>query len=381
MSSPAEGEPRLLSLAVGGNRPTNDELRRATAEDLRPDPVIAEDSLGGVSIDERALADVLGLRGNVLRALPISLALALLAWRRRDDFDVVLSWGERPAFALALLLALTPRRRMAHLAILMRPCFTGGSSGPKRWIRRAVLPLLARHGMDRLLVPAPRQRQLVTECWRVAPGRFVPAGWSVDTRFWRPLDGPQDMICSVGREMRDYGTLIAALWSLNIPCHIATGSIHQDSGAADDPDASNIDGQTLPASVTVGHKSPVELRELYRRSRMVVVPIMPSDSDNGVSTIQEAMAMGRAVISTATAGRAEILEDGVNCVLVPELDPDALRAGIERLWNDPELCSRLGANGRQRVRTGYDVEVWIATIRAAAVEAAAGRRGRAPSLS
>jgi glycosyltransferase involved in cell wall biosynthesis len=100
---------------------------------------------------------------------------------------------------------------------------------------------------------------------------------------------------------------------------------------------------------------------------------MPSDSDNGVSTIQEAMAMGRAVISTATAGRAELLEDDVNCLLVPERDPDALRAAIERLWNDPELCARLGVNGRERVRTGYDVEVWISTIRAAAVEAAAGR--------
>jgi hypothetical protein len=48
--------------------------------------------------------------------------------------------------------------------------------------------------------------------------------WAVDTRFWRPMTRVSDMICSVGQEMPDYGTLLKALNPLGIRCHIATGT-------------------------------------------------------------------------------------------------------------------------------------------------------------
>ena len=375
------GDVRLLVLATAGHKPSDEELRRLIAEDLRPDAILAEDSLGATSLDERDLARIPGLHGRVLQRLPVPIALALEVWRRRHDFDAVLSWGEQLAFPLALLLTLSPRRRMAHIGILMWPCYTSSSSRLKLWIRQVVFPLLARHGMDRLLVPAPRQRALVIERWGISPEHFVPAGWPVDTRFWRPMDGPQDTICSVGREMRDYGTLITALRTLDLPCHIATGASLLNPATADDPRASNVDATSLPAGITVGHKSALELRELYGRSRLVVVPIMPSESDNGATTIHEAMAMGRAVVTTATVGRTEILEDGVNCLLVPERDPVALREAIERLWNDSDLCARLGAAARERIGVECSIDLWLAAIRAAAADAASSRRRRANPLS
>jgi hypothetical protein len=45
--------------------------------------------------------------------------------------------------------------------------------------------------------------------------------WPVDQQFWRPMAAEETGICAVGREMRDYETLIAALRDLDIPCHIA----------------------------------------------------------------------------------------------------------------------------------------------------------------
>ena len=68
--------------------------------------------------------------------------------------------------------------------------------------------------------------------------------------------------------------------------------------------AANTGDDGLPATITVGAKSLPELRELYARSRFVVVPILPSVSDNGISTVMEAMAMGKAIVSTTLAGGA-----------------------------------------------------------------------------
>jgi glycosyltransferase involved in cell wall biosynthesis len=135
-----------------------------------------------------------------------------------------------------------------------------------------------------------------------------------------------------------------------------------------------VSAQALPAGVTSGHKSAVELRELYGRSRLVVVPLMPTETDNGTTAILEAMAMGRAVIITATGGRTEILEDEVNCVLVPPRDPGALRAVIEELWKDPDRCAQLGAEGRKRVVAEHSIDQWLTAIRDAAADVASARR-------
>ena len=93
--------------------------------------------------------------------------------------------------------------------------------------------------------------------------------------------------------------------------------------------------------MTVGAKTFAELRALYARSRFVVVPLLPSDSDNGITTILEAFAMGKAVICTETAGQIGVLEHGVNCLRVPAFDVEALRAAIVELWRDPQMCQRL----------------------------------------
>jgi glycosyltransferase involved in cell wall biosynthesis len=374
MVSPPTHGARMLVLALAGSKPPDEEMRRLMAEDAIPNAILAEDALDATSLNDRDLAELPGLRGRVLRRLPIPIALALEAWGKRRDYDAVLTWGERLAFPLAVLLSLTRRPRMGQIAILMWPFDTSSPSRVKRVIRSTIFPLLARHGIDRVFVPSPYQRELVIERWRIPTERIVNANWSVDTGFWRPAGGAGDTICSVGREMRDYETLIAALRTLDIPCHIAagTGSMNK-AHATDDPRATNLDSEPLPGNVTIGYKTALELRDLYRRSRVVVVPVMPSECDNGTTTIAEAMAMGRAVITTATTGRARILEDGVNCVLVPERDPAALRAAIEELWNDPDRCARLGANGRERIVPEHGLEQWLTAVRGAASELARRR--------
>jgi glycosyltransferase involved in cell wall biosynthesis len=361
----------MVVVNIAGRR-SAEELRRLAAQDVMPDGILADDAFGAASLDDHDLAQVSGLRGSIIRRLPIPVALALEAWWRRSEFDVVLSWSERVAFPLALLFALTPRRRTGHIAILMWPFNADDPSALRRWLKRTAYRILARHGMDRLCLPSPRQRQLALERWGIPAQRLMNVGWPIDTNFWRPMEGAEDMLCSVGVEMRDYPTLLEALSTLDIPCHIAGGlSFLRPTFAPDNEQIVQLEGKPLPGNVTVGPKSPTELRDLYARSRIVVVPILPSDSDNGVTVTAEAMAMGRPVIITATEGRARILRDGHNCVLVPPQDPAALRGAIAELWNDPVRCAQMGAAGREEIGAAHGIEQWVSGIKAAASEIAA----------
>ncbi|HXY42217.1 MAG TPA: glycosyltransferase, partial [Vicinamibacteria bacterium] len=72
----------------------------------------------------------------------------------------------------------------------------------------------------------------------------------------------------------------------------------------------------------------------------------------------EAMAAGKAIVSTAVDGCREVLEDGVSGLLVPPLDPAALAAGLERVLSDAGLHRGLGSAALAASRR-YDVRACV----------------------
>ncbi len=345
-------------------KPPDAELRRLIAAGELPDTVSAEDMIGATLIDDRYFEALPGLRGALLRRLPLLIAQAAELTLTKDRCDAIVTWGERHSAVLAAALRLR-RRRPAQVAILIWP---SKSQKAARFVR------LTRSGLDRVIVPSPLQRKFAEEQLGIPPERFVEARYAVDTDFWQPGDRPTEMICSVGQEMRDYGTLFEAIRGLDLPCHVAAGQGLFNARFLQQDWERNVGDRSIPANVTIGRKRHAELRDLYARSRFVVVPILPSDNDSGITVILEAFAMGKAVICTDTPGQTGLLEPGVNCLRVPPRDPAALRAAILELWNDPERCVRLGAAGRAAVEERYGPDQWRAAL-LRAVEEAVGERG------
>lgn len=68
----------------------------------------------------------------------------------------------------------------------------------------------------------------------------------------------------------------------------------------------------------------------------------------------EAMAAGKAIVSTAVDGCREVLEDGVTGLLVPPRDPPALAAVLARAADDAALRDRLAQAARAASRR-YDI--------------------------
>jgi len=83
---------------------------------------------------------------------------------------------------------------------------------------------------------------------------------------------------------------------------------------------------------------------LLRRCRVYVQPSIRPEPF-GLALV-EAMAAGRACIASAAGGPLDIIEDGVNGMLVPPGDSVALAGAIGTLWNDAGLRARLGAAAR-----------------------------------
>jgi glycosyltransferase involved in cell wall biosynthesis len=95
--------------------------------------------------------------------------------------------------------------------------------------------------------------------------------------------------------------------------------------------------------------------------------------ENFPHVLVEALAVGTPVIATAVGGVPEIVADGVNGLLVPPHDPDALAVAIHRLLSDVDLRSKLAAAAAESVNR-FSAEVVYRDLEVVLARAADPRR-------
>ena len=91
--------------------------------------------------------------------------------------------------------------------------------------------------------------------------------------------------------------------------------------------------------------------------------------------VYQAMSAGRPLVTADTAGIREVITDGVDGLLVPPGDPQALAEALRRLAADPSLRSRLGTAAHARFeQIGHPEQVAAAFLTAFPLLRSRGRR-------
>lgn len=269
-----------------------------------------------------------------------SLWHAAIAASELDDCDVVFSDGEPVGIPLALI---------KQALGLSTPHLTIGHRLTRRAKRPFFTLLHAQRGMNRIIVHSQRQLEAAQRDLNIERDRLVLAPYGVDVDFWRPADVQEErLVLAVGREHRDYRTMAAALGDVAVDVFVTGSSAHSSRAVCAEP-------EKWPHNFATGQLSYTELRALYRRASIVIVPILPTDYQAGVTALFEAMAMGKAVVVTRTEGLADSVSDGVDALLVPPGDPRSMRAAVVRLLEDPEKRDRLGRHARGKAETIYSL--------------------------
>ena len=83
---------------------------------------------------------------------------------------------------------------------------------------------------------------------------------------------------------------------------------------------------------------------------------LPSLSEGFNRSLLEAMACGLPVVATAVGGNVEIVQDGVNGLLVPPGNPEALAFAITELLKDKEKARKMGLEGQRLVEENFSIE-------------------------
>lgn len=105
--------------------------------------------------------------------------------------------------------------------------------------------------------------------------------------------------------------------------------------------AYNFDAQVEPSS----------LINIYHA---VDVVVLTSKSESFGKVLVEANACGKPVVSTATTGAKEIIQDGYNGFLVPIGDAHAIAEKILYLINNPDIARKMGENGKTMAFEKFD---------------------------
>jgi glycosyltransferase involved in cell wall biosynthesis len=168
---------------------------------------------------------------------------------------------------------------------------------------------------------------------------FLPFG--VDTEYWSPTSELiEDYVFAVGSDpCRDFDSLIKAC---PYPLKIMTRNRH-------------LITVSVPSNVSFVQGDTDELRRLYARSRVVVVPLKDRMQPSGQNTILQAMAMGKPVILTQTRGTwSDNLRNMENCLYVQPEDPHDLQEGLRLLYENRPLAQSIGLKARETARAYFD---------------------------
>jgi phosphatidyl-myo-inositol dimannoside synthase len=102
-----------------------------------------------------------------------------------------------------------------------------------------------------------------------------------------------------------------------------------------------------------------EIAACYARADLFA---LPSTAEGFGLVFLEAMAFSKAVIGAACGGTTDVIEDGINGLLVPPNDADRLAEAIDRLLRDRVLCGELGRRGAEIVRQKFQFSIFQAEL-------------------
>jgi glycosyltransferase involved in cell wall biosynthesis len=132
--------------------------------------------------------------------------------------------------------------------------------------------------------------------------------------------------------------------------------------AGDGPLLDELSGQAPPNAVFRHRLAPGQMAEFYRQARFLVVPSRWFEGCPLV--ISEAMSHGLPVIASRLGGMTEMVEDNVTGLLHAPDDAEDLARKIGLLWNDREMCLRMGQAGRAKAVREYHEESYYRRLTA-----------------
>lgn len=198
------------------------------------------------------------------------------------------------------------------------------------------------------------------------------AQWGIDTQRVAPVGGGVDEPPAIG----DALSAVADL-KLQRPYALFVGRVNRDKGAIDAATATlQLIEQGHPLTLALAGRAADDFERFYARlsgparervrllgrvdettkhalMQEATMLVLPSQVESFGIVILEAWQHETPVVASRAGGVPGVVDDGVNGLLAPYGDVEALSQAMRRLLCDEHLRRELGRKGRQKVRRDY----------------------------
>ncbi|WP_379923598.1 glycosyltransferase family 4 protein [Erythrobacter sp. R86502] len=328
---------------------------------IAPDnDAVVRGKLADMGIELRAV--VMDRTGtNLLADLKTVAAYVRLIWQEKPD--VVLAYTQKPIIYGGIACRIAGVGRYYALMSGLGYLFSDAAS--ERRVLKWLFCRLYRAGLkraERVFVFNSDDRSDMIAAGildRTSPIVQVPgSGVDLDRFAKAALPAGPVRFLMIGRLMRDKGVLEYAKAAAIVVAQ------HPDSRFAliGRPELSNPTGMNAADLVSLKSEYPIELidetDDVPSFLRQAHVFVLPTYYREGLPrTILEALAAGRAVITTDTPGCRDAVKDEFNGFLVPPRDAESLAVAMMRLVEDRELLAVMADRSRELAETVYDVKL------------------------
>jgi glycosyltransferase involved in cell wall biosynthesis len=258
--------------------------------------------------------------------------------------------------------ALARRAGALHVLNEHTPVTSDGRLLPVRARQRAMLRLVAPRVDGVIAVAAAQVPGLVALGYRreritvVPNGLFSQAPPAVPRQQRREALGLRDhefaVLCPAGlRPEKRVDTFVEAVWTARERAPSVRGIV-----AGDGPERRRIEElvATRPGTTLLGERG--DMAELMRACDCVC---LPSEAEALPMSLLEAMALGRAVVSSDVGGCADLVGEGEAGLLIPAGDVSATASALVRLARAPEEAAAMGRRGSARQRERFTGEAMV----------------------
>jgi glycosyltransferase involved in cell wall biosynthesis len=325
------------------------------------------------------------VQSHAQRILAEGFDLRPLAWRRKGDG---LIGGVRALYSIFRLYRQERPQLVHHIALkavvfgsIAAWCagvprqinaiaglgFIFVAPSPRAWLLKTLLLVILRLFLcqrgSRVLTQNPDDADELIRRGIVPRDRMsIIRGSGIDATIFYPLPEPPGpmVISMVSRMLRYKGVEVLAeaaslLRQRGVDARILlVGPLDPDSPAS----LLESEIQRLMKPGIIEWLGPTEdVLSVWRSSHIAA---FPSQYREGVPlALLEAAACARPIVSTDTPGCREVVQDGVNGILVPQGDSRSLADALEQLARDPALRVRMGREGRSRVERFFTKELIV----------------------
>ena len=277
---------------------------------------------------------------------------------REERPDVIIAYAIKPVIITAIAGRAERVARIISVITGLGYAFTGGRE-PKRVVSRAAASLLYRSAFKRsdvIIFLNPDDQALFRELRLIPAGKptHILNGEGLDIDHFAPAPLPsRTSFLMIARLLKDKGIREFAEAAKRLKANHPEVPVTLVGPFYPSPDS--LRREELDELIRCGVDYKGELSDVRPAIAACSVYVLPSYREGTPRSVLEAMAMGRAIITSDAPGCRETVTNGENGLLVQPRDAGSLYEAMMRFVREPVLAARMGRASREIAKNKYDV--------------------------